>query len=420
MTTIAEHEAAVAAVLATIPAREREVAVSAQAVARHPGRTRARRLARDVVAAGDVPLFDNSQMDGFAVRARDLVGAREDAPVELPVAAPIAAGEVGVALAPGTAAPIMTGAPIPVGADAVVPVERTEPGVFDAPGVSFSAPVEPGTFVRRRGVDIRTGDLVAPEGTPLRAAHLGAFAAAGVTRVTVAARVRVLVVTTGRELDASAGMSDSAGTDSGRIADAVGGMLAHAVADAGASVRAVVCPSDDPAQLWALLHAAGDWPDLVITVGGVSRGAYEVVKLAFASRGVAFGHLELQPGGPQGLGAIDLGGRAVPLLAFPGNPVSALISFELFLRPWLRGRAGLTPAARRRERRRLASPLDSPAHQHQIRRGSVQSYGRVEPVGGPGSHLIAHYAAANCLLHVPVGVARLEADDEVEVWILDD
>ncbi len=429
MTTIAEHQAAVAALLATIPAREREVAVSARAVARHPERTRARRLARDVVAAGDVPPFDNSQMDGFAVRARDLVGARADAPVELSVAAPIAAGEVGAALAPGSAAPIMTGAPIPAGADAVIPVERTEPGVFDAPRVVFSAPVEAGTFVRRRSVDIRTGDLVARAGAPLRAAHLGAFAAAGVNHVTVAARVRVLVVTTGRELDASGGMGGAAdggldigvpGAPAGRISDAVGGMLAHAIADAGASVRAVVCPSDDPAGLWELLRAAGDGPDLVVTVGGVSRGAYEVVKLAFAGRGVDFGHLELQPGGPQGLGAVDLGGRAVPLLAFPGNPVSALISFELFLRPWLRGRAGLVPATRRRERRALASPLDSPAHQHQIRRGSLQGDGRVEPVGGPGSHLIAHYAAANCLLHVPVGVARLEAGDEVEVWILDD
>lgn len=420
MTTITEHAAAAAALLDGIPTREREVAVTAEAVARHPARTRARRLARDVVAATDVPLFDNSQMDGYAVRADDLRGAAPASPVELPVASPIAAGDAGGPLEAGSAAPIMTGAPIPAGADAVVPVERTEPGAFDAPRVAFSAPVEAGTYVRRRGVDVRVGDLVAAAGSPLRAAHLGAFAAAGVTRVALVGRVRVLVVTTGRELDATDALAGDHDATAGRIPDAVAGMLARAVADGGAAVRTLVCPSDDPDRLWALLREAGTWPDVIVTVGGVSRGAYEVVKLAFAGHGVDFAHLALQPGGPQGLGAITLEGRTVPVLAFPGNPVSALISFELFLRPWLRQRAGLAPAERRRERRELASPLDSPAHQHQIRRGSLRDDGRVEPVGGPGSHLIAHYAAADCLLHVPVGVARLEAGDDVEVWLLDD
>ncbi|WP_431803564.1 molybdopterin molybdotransferase MoeA [Microbacterium sp. bgisy203] len=418
MTSIADHVAAVRQVLAAVPVRERAVGVSAADVARHPSRTRARRLTRDVVAAGDVPRFDNSQMDGYAVRAADLAGADAAHPVTLPVAAPIAAGASAGALAPGTAAPIMTGAPIPAGADAIVPVERTAPGTFDAEHVTFAQPVAPGTFVRVRGADIAQGDLLAAAGTPVRPAHLGAFAAASVGEVCVGARVRVLVVTTGREL-ATAHEPTLGSGDDARIPDAVGGMLVRAVTDAGARARWIVCPSDDPDEFRALLARAGRWPDVIVTVGGVSRGAYEVVKLAFAGERVRFGHLDLQPGGPQGLGVVALDGRDVPVLCFPGNPVSALISFELFLRPWLRGRAGLTPS-RRVERLPLAEAIESPAHQHQIRRGSLRGDGTVATVGGPGSHLIAHYAAADALVHVPVGVAHLEAGDDVEVWVLDE
>lgn len=443
MTSIADHVAAVRQVLAAVPVRERAVGVLAADVARHPSRTRARRLTRDVVAAGDGPRFDNSQMDGYAVRAADLAGADAAHPVTLPVAAPIAAGASAGTLAAGTAAPIMTGAPIPAGADAIVPVERTAPGAFDAEHVTFTQPVAPGTFVRVRGADIAQGDLLAAAGTPVRPAHLGAFAAASVGEVWVGARVRVLVVTTGRELatghepatgrelataaDSAAGWGDSAAGsgdsatgsgDDARIPDAVGGMLVRAISDAGARARWIVCPSDDPDEFRALLARAGHWPDVIVTVGGVSRGAYEVVKLAFAGERVRFGHLDLQPGGPQGLGVVGLDGRGVPVLCFPGNPVSALISFELFLRPWLRGRAGLAPS-RRVERLPLAEAIDSPSHQHQIRRGSLRN-GAVEPIGGPGSHLIAHYAAADALVHVPVGVTHLEAGDDVEVWVLDE
>lgn len=411
-TTIADHAAAVAALLSAVPVRERELSLAASEIARHPGRTRGRRLARDVRAAADVPRFDNSQMDGFAVRAADLAAVGPGAEVALAVAAAVAAGEAGGVLAPGTAVPIMTGAPIPAGADAVVPVERTHPGRFDTERVRFDAPVASGAFVRPRGIDVAAGEVIAAAGAQVRPAHLGAFAAAGIRSVVVAARTRVLIVLTGLEL------SDEPGP--GKIPDAIGGMLSRAVADAGGRARAVVCPSDDPARLWALLDAEAVWADVIVTVGGVSRGAYEVVKLALAERGVAFGHLALQPGGPQGLGVIEVAGRARPVLAFPGNPVSALISFELFLRPWLRERAGLSPARRRSERMPLAAALDSPVHQHQIRRGSLREDGRVEPVGGPGSHLIAHYAAADCLIHVPVGIDRLEPGDDVEVWRLDD
>ena len=501
MVTIDEHAAAVARLIEDrtrgLPSRARRA--DAVSVARHPRRHAARVLAADVHAAVDVPLFDNSQMDGFAVRAADLEGASDASPVTLPIGDPVAAGDAASALPPGVARPIMTGAPIPFGADAVVPVERTRPGRFDVDAVSFTGPVAEGTFVRPRGVDVVAGALLARAGSPLRLAQLGAFAAAGVERIALRRRLRVLVVTTGRELavaepapgrpaaigalapghlDVAAGLpGDTAGVVPGRIPDAIGGMLSVAIHRAGARPRAIVCASDDVEQFSAAIAAHLDWADVVVTVGGVSKGAYEVVRLALGPHGVAFTHVAMQPGGPQGLGilppssslvprdstgaprlplqravsvhgcsfadeAADAGGSAAgtqgagtqgagtqgagtqgtgtPVVCFPGNPVSALVSFEAFLRPVLRRLAGLSPAERRTSRVPLASALDSPAHQHQLRRGTLRDDGRVEPLGGPGSHLIAHYGAADAIIHVPVGVTRLEAGDDVEVWHIDD
>jgi len=419
MTTIDEHAAAVARLVREVAGRRpralRMLPVAAAAVGTAPHRYRARVLAADVRAREDVPRFDNSQMDGFALRSADLVGASAERPVELPVGAPVAAGDEARPLPPGTAVPVMTGAPIPTGADAVVPVERTEPGRFDVPVARFAASVAAGTFVRPRGVDAAAGDLLARAGDPLRIAHLGAFAAAGVDEVAVAARLRVLVITTGRELQ-------PAGEDlgPGRIRDAIGGMLAVALAGAGARVRTVVCPSDDPDRLWDQIAAALGETDVIVTVGGVSKGAYEVVKLALAPRGIRFDHVAMQPGGPQGLGAIAADAGSAAVVCLPGNPVSALISFEAFLRPVLRELAGLRPHSREATRATLTSPLDSPAGQHQIRRGILREGGLVQPLGGPGSHLIAHYGAADTLIHVPVGVSRFEAGDDVEVWPIDD
>lgn len=413
MTTIQEHAIAVAAVVRASAAGrgERVLPIAASAVSAAPARYRARTLSEPVQARSDVPRFDNSQMDGFAVVAADTA----DAPVTLPVAAAVAAGDPGGTLATGFAAPVMTGAPIPDGADAVVPVERTTAARFDVAEVGLPAPVAAGTFVRPRGSDVTAGATLASAGSPLRVAQLGAFAAADVPSITVHRRLRVLLVTSGKEL-----RRDGAPLGEGQIHDAIGGMLAVAVTDAGAKVRAVQLTSDDPAQLWALILEHADWADLVVTVGGVSKGAFEVVKLALAPRGVRFDHLAMQPGGPQGLGTVQVHGRDVAVVCVPGNPVSALISFEAFLRPVLREVAGLSPIQRITVRAPLAVAVDSPAHQHQLRRATLREDGTVLPLGGPGSHLIAHYGAANALFHVPVGVTRLEAGDEVEVWRIDD
>jgi molybdopterin molybdotransferase len=400
---------AVAELLAGIPTAHQELEVSAAATAEGIGRI----LARDVHAGVALPPFDNSQMDGFAVRSDELAGATADRPVRLPASSPIPAGAPVGELSPGTTAPIMTGAPIPVGADAVVPVEHTDTGQFPrSPGepIGFREPVEPGRFLRRRGSDLDTGALVLAAGTRLGPAQWGVLAASGIGVVPVERPIRVLLISTGLELRAP-----GAALEPGQIHDANGVSLAAALTESGASVTSRLLPSDDPAELDGTIAAEPDI-DLVLTTGGVSAGDFEVVKLALEPRGVAFGTVAMQPGGPQGLGRAALDdGRTVPVVAFPGNPVSALVSFELFLRPLLRRRAGLVPVDRERFRAPLAHPVESPP-KHQVRRGELDAAGRVALIGGPGSHLLHAYARSTLLVHLPPEARQLAEGDAVEVW----
>jgi len=383
-----------------------------------PRRTRV--LAADLVSPIDLPPFDNSQMDGYAVRTADLDG-RGDAGVELRVGPPVPAGRTGDALEPGTAAPIMTGAPLPPGADAVVPVEEASPAAFVESGgrVALPAAPQPGRFVRTRGSDLAAGDLLLAARTPLGPAQWGVIAAAGLTAVEVLAPLDVLLVSTGLEL-----AEPGADLAPGRIHDANGVSLALALGRAGARVTAVRLGNDEPDAFLALLGAHPS-ADLVVTTGGVSAGAYEVVREALGPRGVDFHGVAMQPGGPQGVGTAELpGGRRVAVVAFPGNPVSALVSFELFLREPLRARAGLVPAARPRRAARLAEDVESPPL-HQVRRGRLSADdgdggGVVELVGGPSSHLLHAYARADALVHLPPRLTRAPAGTEVEVQPLDD
>jgi len=368
-------------------------------------------LVRDVRAAVALPGFDNSQMDGFAVRSADLAAAAVDVPVTLPVAAPVPAGTQPPPLEPGTTAPVMTGAPVPPGADAVVRVEDADPPSFPDPAtaadVRFAAPVAPGTFVRTAGSDVGTGDVLLAAGTPLGAPQLGALVAAGVTTVDVAQPPHVLLVSTGSEL-----VPAGAPLGPAQVHDANGAALTAALAQAGARVTPRVAPDQPDALRRVLADAPGDVA-LVVTTGGVSAGAYEVVRQTLT--GAWFGHVAVQPGGPQGLGTVTLGsGRDVPLVAFPGNPVSAFVSFELFLRPVLAAATGASPARRAAGRAPLAEPLDSPPALHQVRRAVLDADGRVRMSGGPGSHLLTHLAAATVLVHVPPGVAHLDAGDPVD------
>ena len=410
--TIAEHREAVSALLAATlrPREELLDLTSGRDLAAACGD---RVLALDVVAAVDVPPFDNSQMDGFAVRSSDL-----DRPgVRLPLASEVAAGTVPGPLPPRTAAPIMTGAPMPDGADAVIPVERTNGSFADATAagaVSF-APVEPGTFVRQRGSDVVAGSILFSDGTVLGAAQLGALVAAGVSAVPVVALPRVALVTTGLELT-------PAGTPlaAGQIHDSNQIMLAHALRRSGAQVTQHGYHSDEPAGFLELVTGLARTSDLIVTTGAVSRGTREVVRESLEGRSVTFESVAMQPGGPQGSGTVDSPHGAVPIICFPGNPVSAMVSFEMFLRSDLRRFTGLRPADRVALSVPLAHAVEPLTGKHQVRRGVLDADGNASVVGGPGSHLLTAYARSTVLIHLPAGDSELPPGTPVDVWRIDD
>ncbi|WP_033197238.1 molybdopterin molybdotransferase MoeA [Agromyces italicus] len=428
MRSYAEHQRAVHELLDPLAARygsdeSHSVAVPVTAAV-GPSDALGRVLAREVHSPVALPGFDNSQMDGYAVRSHDLAEARPGTPVRLGVGPTSAAGDAPFGLAPGTASPVMTGAAIPHGADAVVPIEAADPSAFiglgagrhDSPDgsvVGFTAPVAPGTFIRRAGSDIAAGALLLAAGTRLGPAQLGSLAAAGVTEVPVRRPLRVLLISTGHELRAP-GLP----LRPGQIHDANTAMLGSALRECGVEVVEALAP-DDAASVRAALEASAPTVDLVVTTGGVSAGAFEVVREALAPLGVEFVKVAIQPGGPQGLGTARLDGPIeLPIVSFPGNPVSALVSFELFLRPVLRRLVGLAPD-RHRARLPLAHDVVSPRAKHQVRRGVIDGDGAVE-VGAPSSHLLHAYAQATVLVHLPVGVDALPAGAAVDVWRIDD
>ncbi|MFD4994437.1 gephyrin-like molybdotransferase Glp [Cellulosimicrobium cellulans] len=420
--SVDEHRADVAALLAPlVEAARRRTRTDDVSLADALGRV----LAGDLAAPVAVPLFRNSQMDGYAVRAADVAGANPDAPVRLTVAAEIpAAPGVPPRLAPGTAARIMTGAPVPEGADAVVPVEDTVAGTFagaprpdtagptgdvSRPGASQAVevrvPRSAGDFVREAGSDVRPGDVLLADGTVLAPHHLAAAAACGVGSVRVVARPRVAVLSTGSEL---VGPGETPGP--GQVFDANADALGAAVRRAGGEVVLTARCGDDAARFAAVLAEAAAAADLVVTSGGVSQGAYEVVKDVLGGAGVTFRSVAMQPGGPQGFGTV----HGTPVLTFPGNPVSAQVSFAMFLREPLERAAGL-PAVERVRTAVLADALTSPAGKRQLLRGATGPDGTVRVVGGAGSHLVASMARADVLVDVPADVEEWDAGTEVEV-----
>ncbi|OBB99623.1 MULTISPECIES: molybdopterin molybdotransferase MoeA [unclassified Gordonia (in: high G+C Gram-positive bacteria)] len=380
----------------------------------------------DAVAAFAMPAFDNSAMDGYAVRADDIAGASAAEPVRLPVVDDIPAGRTGlVTLAPGTTARIMTGAPLPDGADAVVPVELTD-GDFSVDHVpdstvGFSSGVEAGKHIRREGSDIARGDVALPAGTVLRAAQIGLLSALGLADVAVARRLRVVVLSTGSEL-----VEPGKSLQHGQIYESNGAMLTAALTEAGALARHVHFVPDDVADFLERLDEASADADLIITSGGVSAGAYEVVKEALDAGPVEFVKVAMQPGMPQGCGHhLNPAGRRVPIITLPGNPVSSLVSFEVFIRPPLRAAMGLSPD-RPRVAATLGSDIRSPEGKRQFMRGVVDESllpgvdGQlvVEPIGPPGSHHLRYLAGANALIDIPAATTALPAGSVVDVVVL--
>lgn len=350
-------------------------------------------------------------MDGFAVVAADL----GTLPVTLPVVGEIAARKAHPPrLDPGTAVRIMTGAVVPDGADAVVPVEDTRvdggDGAQDeAAGgtltVTISVARATGDYVREPGSDLRAGGQLLPAGLRLGSRHLAALAAAGIAAVSVLPRTRVVIVTTGAEL-----VEPGSPADLGEVYDSNAVALETAAVAAGAQVTHVIRnDNDDVEQLRAALAAVTDDADLIVTSGGISMGRYEVVRELLASENSWVGSVAMQPGGPQATGMLS----GVPMVCFPGNPVSSQISFEVFLAPVLREMAGIPPA--RREVLRVTTSVTSVAGKRQFQRGRRVGDDRVELVSGPGSHLVAGLAASDVLIDIPAETTEISGGDPVEV-----
>jgi molybdopterin molybdotransferase len=360
----------------------------------------ARVTARAILSPRDLPLFRNSQMDGFAVRAADL-----EVSTTLPIVGVVPARAAAPApRGPGTAIRIMTGAVVPEGADAVVPVEDT---TVTGQYVTIARARRAGEYVRDRGSDVSAGDELLPARQLLASRHLAVLAAAGIAEVEVVRRVRVAVITTGSEV-----RRPGEDVELGQVYDANQIALSTAALAAGAEVVQSRHVIDEQALLLAVLAEAAGSADLILTSGGISKGDFEVVRELLEPRGAAIEHLAMQPGGPQATAVFD----GVPVICFPGNPVSTQLSFEVFVAPVLREHAGLP--ARRETSRPLGAALESAAGKRQYLRAQLDGDGAVRVSSGPGSHLVAGLAAADALVVVPEQVTSLATGEMVEVWEL--
>jgi molybdopterin molybdotransferase len=381
-------------------------------------------LAEDVSTVGPLPSFDNSGMDGYAVRVADVAGATEENPVTLPVTGEVAAGDTGAySLQPGTAIKIMTGAMLPHGAEAVVPVEWTDGG---SARVSVRARAEHGSAIRLAGEDAKADEVLVTAGTRLRPMHVAVIAAAGRGSVLVRPRPRVVVLSTGNEL-----AEPGTPVVPGRIWDSNSFMLAAAAREAGClAYRQAILP-DHPDEVLPAIEDQLVRADLMITTGGVSMGGeHDVVKAALHQLGtVTFRKVAMQPGMPQGFGTISLPAEAaapapvpgdrVPIFTLPGNPVSAYVSFQVFARPALGAMQGDDGLGLEKVRAELTAPLRSPAGRRSFLRGVLdRAAGQVTPLTGQGSHQIATLGKANALVIVPERVVQMSEGDTAEVMVL--
>jgi molybdopterin molybdotransferase len=396
-------EEALAAILERIPVLEPEVVLLDEALGRV--------LAEDVHADIHVPPFDNSAMDGYAVRGADTAGATAERPAVLRVVADLPAGRVpDTAVGPGEAIRIMTGAPMPAGADAIVRVEDTERGEGT---VLVRAPSRPGRDVRLAGEDVRAGELILPRGTYVRPAEVGMLAMLGRRRVQVIRRPRVAVLTTGDEL-----VDVDEPVTPGKIRNVNLYSICAQVRWCGGEPIALGVARDTLEDLEAKVRE-GMTADMLVTSAGVSVGDYDVVKVVLDKLGrIDFWRVNMKPAKPIAFGRIG----DIPMFGLPGNPASSMVAFEEFVRPAILKMQG---------RRALRHPtlaavseaeLDNRGGRRSYVRGYVHAHGdgyRVRPAGPEGAGIMTAMVRANCFIVIPEDVARVAPGDAVTVELLD-
>lgn len=378
-------------------------------------------LAAPLIAPLDLPPFANSGMDGYAVRSADVASAQPESPVTLPITADIPAGArpPAATLRPGSAARIMTGAPLPPGADAIVPIESTDDarssdGAPPPARVRILRSARPGAHVRLRGEDVRAGDTVLPAGRVIRPAEVGLLAAIGCSTVAVVRQPRIAIFSTGDEL---AGLDQPLGP--GQIRDSNSHALAALItAYGGRPIRLGVAPDRLEAVRQRLRQASHADADMIVSSAGVSVGAFDVVRSAVEADGrLNFWRIRMRPGKPMAFGRV----LDIPFLGLPGNPVSAIVAFEIFARPAILKMGGRSSLNKPQVPVRLADAVDSDGRESYLR-AIVERDGSgyvARLTGGQGSNLITSLTRANALVIVPAGARHVPAGETLAAWMLD-
>jgi len=384
--------------------------VESQTVSLH--RAAGRVLACDISAETDLPLFDNSSVDGFALNAADL-----NYPRTLNVVADIRAGDYSeIPIQPEQAARIMTGAPIPPGTEAVVMVEDTDfnlrtPGTPAPNTVTIHKSVRPGENIRRRGDDLHCGDEVLSAGMRLRAQEIGLLAMLGAAKVAVYRQPRFALLSSGDEL-----LPVGAPLTPGKIHESNSYALAALAEAAGVKLIQLGVAADNEADVRSRLERAVEAKaDVIVSSAGVSEGAFDFVKAVIEEDGeLDFWKINMRPGKPLAFGKY----RGIPFFGLPGNPVSAFVCFEVFVKPALEKLGGLVIRPRPHQMARLAEALESDGRESYLRAVISQENDRLVArlTGHQGSGNIFSLVRANALLIVPSGVKSLLANSDVEIW----
>jgi molybdopterin molybdotransferase len=375
-------------------------------------------LAADIAAAYDLPVFNNSSMDGFAVRAEDTT-ASADSLTTLTVVADIPAGSAPtVTLAKGQAARIMTGAQIPDGADAVIPVEDTDFNLRDAgtpppQTISYTRSVKPGENVRLRGMDLKSGENVLKKGRRLKPQDLGLLAMLGIANITIHKIPRVALLSSGDEL-----VEVSVPLTAGKIHDSNSYTLGALIESTSAEVIRLGVAKDSRRSVTNLLNKAiKKKVDLILTSAGVSVGAFDFVKEAIEADGsLDFWKVNMRPGKPLAFGEY----QGVPFIGLPGNPVSAFVGFEVFVRPLLEKLGGQLNSGRITVRVRCEQEIESDGRESYLR-AKIRSDNGVYSAsltGHQGSGNLLSLVQADALLIIPAGVKCVPVGQEVDAIIL--